>query len=577
VTWETYQEIWAVDFEFVANEGQRPDPVCLVAKELRTGRTIRQWRDELSTVPPYSIGPDSLFVAYYASAELGCHLALGWPIPARILDLYVEFRNAFNGLTLPAGRGLIGALTVFGLDHMPAARKNSMRDLVIAGGPWTAGQRLSILDYCESDVLALEQLLPRMLDRIDLPRALLRGRYMAAAARMEWNGVPIDTGALAQLRDRWDDIKYQLISEIDRAYGVFDGTVFKADRFEAFLIREGIAWPRLESGALDLSDETFREMAKAHATIAPLRELRSALSQMRLAALQVGPDGRNRALLSAFAARSGRNAPSNAKFIFGPAVWLRSLIRPEPGMALAYIDWQAQEHGIAAALSGDGRLIEAYLSGDPYLAFAKQAGAVPPDGTKASHARERGLYKTVVLGVGYGMEAPSLAARTGISLIEARELLLKHREAYPRFWAWSQAAVDRATLLGSIRTVFGWQIRAGYDANPRSLRNFPMQANGAEMLRIACCLGTERGIRIAAPVHDALLIEAPQDRIEADAARMQDAMREASRAVLAGFELRTDVEIICHPDRYSDPRGEVMWKWTRSLIEEGGGCRRLSS
>ena len=104
--------------------------------------------------------------------------------------------------------------------------------------------------------------------------------------------------------------------------------------------------------------------------------------------------------------------------------------------------------------------------------------------------------------------------------------------------------------------------------------NFPMQANGAEMLRIACCLGSERGIRIAAPVHDALLIEAPQDRIEADVVRMKDAMREASRAVLAGFELRTDAEIIRYPDRYSDPRGAVMWERTMSLIQESGPCRK---
>ena len=48
-----------------------------------------------------------------------------------------------------------------------------------------------------------------------------------------------------------------------------------------------------------------------------------------------------------------------------------------------------------------------------------------------------------------------------------------------------------------------------------------MQANGAEMLRIACCFGTERGVRISAPVHDAILIEAPIDEIEAEALRMQ--------------------------------------------------------
>jgi hypothetical protein len=37
-----------------------------------------------------------------------------------------------------------------------------------------------------------------------------------------------------------------------------------------------------------------------------------------------------------------------------------------------------------------------------------------------------------------------------------------------------------------------------------------MQGNGAEMLRVACILGTERGVRINAPVHDALLAEAPE-------------------------------------------------------------------
>src|SRR5215217_4270639 len=81
-------EIWAVDFEFVANPGENPDPVCLVAWELRSGRKWRLWQDEFGLTPPYSTGPDSLFVAYYASAEIGCHLALGWPIPSRTLDLF---------------------------------------------------------------------------------------------------------------------------------------------------------------------------------------------------------------------------------------------------------------------------------------------------------------------------------------------------------------------------------------------------------------------------------------------------------------------------------------------------------
>jgi len=98
------------------------------------------------------------------------------------------------------------------------------------------------------------------------------------------------------------------------------------------------------------------------------------------------------------------------------------------------------------------------------------------------------------------------------------------------------------------------------------LRNFPMQANGAEMLRLACCLATEQGIEVCAPVHDAVLICAPLDRLEADIAEMQDIMREASRIVLNGFELGTDATVVRHPDRYMDERGKVMWQRVMQLM-----------
>ena len=563
-----FTEIWAVDFEFGANAGENPEPVCLVAWELRSGRKLRLWRDELGYAPPYPISADVLFVAYYASAEIGCHLALGWPVPQRVLDLFPEFRNHTNGIPTVSGSGLLGALAYHGLDSIGTVEKDEMRDLILRGGPWTDAERVAILDYCESDVEALARLLPAMLPKIDLPRALLRGRYMAAAARMERNGVPIDADTLELLRRHWSDIQDQLIAEVDRDYGVYEGRTFKADRFAEWLTRNNIPWPRLDSGRLDLSDDTFREMARAYPLVAPLHELRSALSQMRLSDLQVGKDGRNRALLSAFQARTGRNQPSNTKFIFGPSVWLRGLIQPPHGYGIAYIDWQQQEFGIAAALSGDPLMMEAYRSGDPYLAFAKQAGAAPSDATKTTHKAVRDQFKSTVLAVQYGMGAEALAQRIGQPPIRARELLRLHRETYRVFWRWSEAAVDHAMLSGSLHTVFGWRVQVPPISNPRSLSNFPMQANGAEMLRLACCLATERGIEVCAPVHDAVLICAPLERLDADVARMQDAMREASRIVLGGFELGADAKIVRFPNRYMDERGAAMWERVLKLIHE---------
>src|SRR5437773_190880 len=94
-----------------------------------------------------------------------------------------EFREVWlvdyesNGASLPSGSGLLGALTHYGLSSIEAEEKEEMRELILSGGPWSDADRQAILDYCESDVVALAQLLPAMEASIDLPRALLRGRY----------------------------------------------------------------------------------------------------------------------------------------------------------------------------------------------------------------------------------------------------------------------------------------------------------------------------------------------------------------------------------------------------------------
>ena len=89
-----FKEVWAVDFEFTAQHGERTSPICMVAVELLSGTVIRLWHNELNNLStaPFNTGSDSLFVAYYASAEIGCFLALGWEVPDRILDLFTEFR-----------------------------------------------------------------------------------------------------------------------------------------------------------------------------------------------------------------------------------------------------------------------------------------------------------------------------------------------------------------------------------------------------------------------------------------------------------------------------------------------------
>lgn len=567
------QGVYLVDFEFHPAghvEGNLPEPVCMVVLEPTTGACTRYWQDELRQMAqaPFPTGAEALMVAYYASAELDCFHALGWVKPEHVLDLYTEFRCLTNGVQLPNGRGLVGALTYFALPSMGGTQKDAMRDLVLAGGPWDATQRMAILEYCEADVRALQSLLSAMHDKIDWPLALLRGSYMKAVSGMQCAGVPIDLDTLSELRSHWASIQDELIQTVDRDYGVYETGAFRIANFEAYLKREGINWPRLDSGRPDLAEEMFREMARRYPKLHTLHQLRTTLAQLRTIGLTVGTDGRNRCLLSPFSSKTGRNQPSTTRFIYGPAAWLRGLIKPAAGFGLAYIDYSQQEFGIAAALSGDKAMKAAYESGDPYLAFAIQAGAAPPNATKQSHAAIREQYKACVLAVQYGMGAHSLALRLGQPTEKARQLLEAHRRTYPAFWRWSDDTVDHAQLHGLLTTVLGWRLQTKPADKAPSIRNFPMQANGAEMLRLACIYLMQAGITVCAPVHDAILIEAPLDELETTAARAKGLMTTASKDILGGFPLRSDVELICYPDRYESERGSDMWNLVTSLINK---------
>ena len=262
----------------------------MVARELISGRELRLWRDELVSLrkAPFDTGPDALFVAYFDSAELGCFLELGWPLPDNVLDLYVEHRVETNGLRKPCGDGLVGALALRGLAHIDAEEKDAMRQLICQQTHWSDAEQHAILDYCGSDVEALAALLPKMAPSIDWPRALLRGRYMAAVAHMERNGVPLDRTVLSCLAENWDDLKLDLIKDVDADFGVHEGTTFKSDLFANWCSDHGIPWPRNESGSMKLDDDTFREQAKRWPVVQPLQELRATLVAFGLRGWRLG-------------------------------------------------------------------------------------------------------------------------------------------------------------------------------------------------------------------------------------------------------------------------------------------------
>src|SRR5262249_36102686 len=241
---DSFREIWFLDFEFCQWSGDVPRPLCYVARELKSNRLIRSWLEgERSLSQPPYLNKSNLVVAYYASAECGCHLSLNWSLPTYILDLYAEFRCRTAGLSRPHGTGLLGALAYFGLEAITAVEKETMRALAQRGGPYTDTEKSELLTYCQTDVHGLCRLFSPMQPYLDWPRALLRGRYMAACARIERNGIPADIDALANIRAHWNEIQAGLISRIDRDRGIYEGRSFRMNRFMDWLSKTGIPWP----------------------------------------------------------------------------------------------------------------------------------------------------------------------------------------------------------------------------------------------------------------------------------------------------------------------------------------------
>ena len=227
-------------------------------------------------------------------------------------------------------------------------------------------------------------------------------------------------------------------------------------------------------------------------------------------------------------------------------------------------------------VSTDNRMLAADQTGDPYLKFGKAVGQIASDATKESPGvkQKRDQLKVVCLGTQYSMQALTLSTRLGVTYLEAHEMLQLHRGLFSQYWHWSEDWLQHSLTAGVMRTVYGWQCATGItEFSERSIRNWPIQSTCADIFRLAYVWGTRHGLTLIAPVHDAVLLEAPEDRIEADVALMREIMRRASRVIFNAaadgkFELRTDYKIIRYPDRFTDPRGTEVWETVLKLLAE---------
>jgi hypothetical protein len=578
------------DFEYEIAEGGLPNVLCMVAyvfdQYFNHVRTIRLWRGEFGPRPPFDTSPDSLFIAYSAWAELTCFLMLGWKFPARVFDLhtaYLMVSNVLRPLDYDAKKKqqrkrLPDACRYYGIEGWEHVDKDSIAR-EIGEGRWQHYGQPTVFDYCEEDVRLSWLLFLAMLQgfsKVDIWRIIEWSNYSAKAiARIQAAGMPIDV-------ELWNLVQENKLVVIDALRRRFDPSYHDADpiydagghmeyeRLERWAIRNGItAWPRTKTGRLKIDDDAFKLM-RHYPGIIGLHAMRDALRVIVTAKLPIGPDGRNRPSLHPFNAATGRNA--HAKSLFNAHAGLRGFMRFPPDVIGLYVDWRAQEIGIAAGLSRDQKLIEDYLSGDPYYALAKIAGyahGLDQKRWKEEKADDRNRMKSLALAVNYGMSDASLAIGLGVKHIIAAGIRENHQLTYPRFWQWREEMAATAMHKRQIVSPYGWPLHLSTSPNPRTLYNFPLQSGGADMLRDSTVKLCDAGIVPRMLVHDGILFEVKNDD---EANQAVAIMRTAGKRVCNLDIGAAEDQRLEHGARFQDKRKEAkdMWATIMQALREVG-------
>lgn len=581
-----------------------------------------------------NLSEDTLFIAHGATAEARCFLTLGLdPRDYKWVDTYFEmrqlqncndkycygryFKDGVEKRSVPPHQnprrnkgkdmneispGLVGAVGRMLGKCRDSKHKDEMRDLIIsAPKSFTREEAIAIQEYCTEDCLDLRNLwrsiqkpLKKMTgfdDSTLLDVQMWRGRYAANLAHMERTGFPIDMPALQNLIRNTDQIKKEAIENCNKVYPFFrrkqsknlkpEWTFTKA-RFNEYVKQSGQAdkWPRSEkTGAFKTDTKTmekFRflnEIETLHQTNKLLRNL-SWFADYEDSRFKdsMGSDGVLRPFFGAFGTQTGRNAPPASQFILAMSSWLRVLVRPSQDRAIISIDYASQEFAIGAICSKDENLADSYRSGDPYLAFAKLCGAVPKDGTKATHPKERQLYKSVVLGLSYGMRAASLAGHISASVgypvseKEAQKYIDQHEKVYKTYWKWREQVLRYHTRQGRYVLVDGWTLGPD-NSNSLSVQNFPIQGIAQCVLREAMDKSLDAGVEVMSGLHDAIYAMADATEAEEKAKVLGQAMTKAVKDILweendpsTHLDIGLDLEIHYHDDDWVEDKGRTDYE-----------------
>ena len=401
-----------------------------------------------------------------------------------------------------------------------------------------------ICDYaCEdADVtLRLMQPLKKDLEENGLMRVFedIEMPLMPVLAKMERNGVVLDTEALAETGRHFTERMEQLEKEIFELAG--HPFLLTSPRqvgevlFDELKLNEKAK--KTKSGQYSTGEEVLEALRAKHPIVGKIlahRGLKKLLSTYveALPKLIHPQTGRLHTSFNQAVTATGRLSSSNPNLQNIPVRGddgkeIRKAFVPEEGCIFFSADYSQIELRIMAHLSGDEHLVQDFREGrDIHAATAARVYHKPIEEITRD---ERRKAKTANFGIIYGISAFGLAERMEVSRTEAKELISSYFNTYPRVQQFIDESIEKARSQGYILTEFGRRrylpditsrnaVVRGYAE--RNAVNAPIQGTAADIIKLAMIRIDQRfereGIRskMILQVHDELNFSVWPDELD---------------------------------------------------------------
>lgn len=225
---------------------------------------------------------------------------------------------------------------------------------------------------------------------------------------------------------------------------------------------------------------------------------------------------------------------------------IRKAFVAKEGCVFLDADYSQIELRVLAHMSGDEKLIQAYREAqDIHRITASQVFHVPFEEVTPLQRRNA---KAVNFGIIYGISSFGLSQDLSISRREAADYIQRYFQTYPRIKAFLDSLVEDAREKGYVRTLFGRrrpmpELKSGNfmtrSFGERVAMNAPIQGTAADIIKIAMVRVNERlhregyKARLLLQVHDELLVECPQEEVEAVSNLVREEMQGAAELSVA--------------------------------------------